>query len=66
MVTWAMMNNRLITAQAIPPRWPGMVLFLDEGSAGLHVVCVWSMLGGTQPNVITPRKYPLGGLSRLF
>jgi len=35
MVTWAMMNNRLITAQAIPPRWPGMVLFLDGGVSGL-------------------------------
>ena len=24
------------------------------------------MLGDTQPNVITPRKYPLGGFSRFF
>ena len=30
MVTWAMMNNQLITAQAIPPFWPGTVLFLDK------------------------------------
>ena len=31
MVTWAMMNNRLITAQVTPPVWSGTVLFLDWG-----------------------------------
>jgi len=59
------MNNRLITAQVTPPAWSGTVLFLNRGeSMSLYAHRVQSLLGNTQPDVITSRKDPLCGFSR--
>jgi len=59
------MNNRLITAQVTPPAWSGTVLFLNRGELmNLYAHCVQSLLGNTQPDIITSRKDTLHGFSR--
>jgi len=67
MVTWAMMNNQLITAQAIPPAWYGTVLFLKSRGDQQACTCLvyrTLRMGDTQLDVITARKDLLCGFSR--
>jgi len=52
MVTWAMMNNQLITAQAIPPAWYGTVLFLESRDQQAWTCPVYRTLGRAIRNLM--------------